>query len=133
LHARIEAEGRIISQNWDLYDTRHAVFRPARMSAEVLEAGYWHAYHEFYRWGSILRGAWSKPEVSGKLRHLAYSAGWKKFEPVWDWVIRIKRVSNFLPFLEAILEGFNAQRAGNPEQDEISAPFDHPTEKISGN
>ncbi len=106
LHARMQTEERITSQDWDLYDTRHAVFQPARMSAEALEAGYWGAYRAFYSWGSILQGAWSKPAWPGRLRHLAYSAGWKKFEPVWDWVIRLKRVGNFLPFLEAILEGF---------------------------
>jgi radical SAM superfamily enzyme YgiQ (UPF0313 family) len=100
LHKRIEAEGRITSTNWDLYDTRHAVFQPAKMSAEALEAGYWRAYREFYRWGSIFQGAWSKPDWSGRLRHLAYAAGWKKFEPLWDWVIRARRVSNFLPLLE---------------------------------
>jgi len=107
LHSRLKEQGRITSQDWDKYDTRHAVFRPARMSAEVLEAGYWHAYREFYRWGSILRGAGSKPDLPGKLRHLAYSAGWKKFEPLWDWVIRARKVAHFLPFLEAILEGYS--------------------------
>jgi radical SAM superfamily enzyme YgiQ (UPF0313 family) len=107
LHARLQAQGRITSQDWDLYDTRHAVFQPALMSAEALETGYWRAYKEFYRWGSIFQGAWTKPGLAGKLRHLAYSAGWKKFEPLWDWVIRLKRVGNFLPFLEAILEGFD--------------------------
>jgi hypothetical protein len=110
LHARLQAQGRITSQDWDLYDTRHAVFQPARMSAEALEAGYWHAYKEFYRWGSIFQGAWSKSGWAGRLRHLAYSAGWKKFEPLWDWVIRAKRVAYCLPFLEAILEGFERRR-----------------------
>lgn len=111
LHARLQAQGRITSQDWDLYDTRHAVFQPTRMSAVALEAGYWHAYKEFYRWGSIFRGAWSKPGWAGRLRHLAYSAGWKKFEPLWDWVIRAKRVAYCLPFLEAILEGFERRRS----------------------
>jgi len=106
LHSRIQAEGRIISTNWDLYDTRHAVFQPAKMSAETLEAGYWRAYREFYRWGSIFQGAWSKPDWIGRLRHLAYAGGWKKFEPLWDWVIRARRVSKFLPLLETVLEGF---------------------------
>ena len=27
------------------------------------------------------------------LRHLAYAAGWKKFEPLWDLVIRAKRTA----------------------------------------
>ncbi len=105
LHARIQAEGRIRSTNWNLYDTRHAVFQPSKMSAEALEAGYWRAYRDFYQWCSIFQGAWTKPDWNGKLRHLAYAGGWKKFEPLWDWVIRARRVSNFLPLLETVLEG----------------------------
>ena len=37
LYRRIEAEGRLLHRDWDRYDTRHAVFRPARMSPEQLE------------------------------------------------------------------------------------------------
>ncbi len=44
LHARLAEQGRITTHNWDLYDTRHAVFRPTGMSAPVLEEGYWRAY-----------------------------------------------------------------------------------------
>src|SRR5262249_30982313 len=50
LHARLSAQRRIVIHDWDLYDTRHAVFRPARMSAAELEIGYRRAYREFYRW-----------------------------------------------------------------------------------
>ena len=39
LHARLEAEGRITTRNWDLYDTRHVVYRPARLDPERDEAG----------------------------------------------------------------------------------------------
>lgn len=106
LHARLAAERRITTGNWDLYDTRHAVFRPARMSAAALEEGYWRAYREFYRWGSILRGAAAHDDVTQTARHLAYAAGWKKFEPLWDLVIRLRRVGSMLPLLEAILNGF---------------------------
>lgn len=115
LHARIQAEGRITTTNWDLYDTRHAVFQPAKMSAEALEAGYQGAYREFYQWSSIFQGAWTKPDWAGRLRHLAYAGGWKKFEPLWDWVIRLHRVSNFLPLLETILEGFGKKKT-QPER-----------------
>src|SRR5947199_387802 len=41
LHTRINSAGRILHSNWDLYDTRHTVFRPAVMTPEQLEAGYW--------------------------------------------------------------------------------------------
>lgn len=63
LHARLEAQGRILHRNWDLYDTRHAVFQPARMSPTELEAGYWRAYRDFYRWSSIARAVsrWPAP------------------------------------------------------------------------
>ena len=43
---------------------------------------------------------------SAGLRHFAYAAGWKKFEPMWDLVIRAKRAGAMLPVLEAILGEF---------------------------
>jgi hypothetical protein len=73
------------------------------MAAEELEAGYWRAYRDFYRWGSIFRGTATKPSWPGRLRHLAYAGGWKKFEPLWDWVIRARKASRALPLLEAVL------------------------------
>ena len=103
LFQRMEADGRILHRDWDLYDTRHVVFETRGMRAEELEAGYWRAYQDFYRWGSILRGAAMKPEWRDRLRHFAYAAGWKKFEPLWDWVIRARRVTRMLPLLEAVL------------------------------
>src|SRR2546430_8756999 len=54
LHRRIADQGRLTTHDWDLYDTRHAVFRPAHMSAAQLECGYRWAYREFYRWKSIV-------------------------------------------------------------------------------
>jgi radical SAM superfamily enzyme YgiQ (UPF0313 family) len=105
LYDRMAAQGRITTRDWDLYDTRHAVFRPAKMTAEALEAGYWRAYREFYRWDSILHAAWTKERAAERLRHLAYTGGWKKLEPLWDFVIRAKQVASFLPLLETVLAG----------------------------
>jgi radical SAM superfamily enzyme YgiQ (UPF0313 family) len=109
LYRRIAAEGRLTTSDWDRYDTRHAVFRPARMSADDLEQGYWRAYRDFYRWGSILRGASAHDTLVGGLKHVAYASGWKKFEPLWDFVIRARRAATMLPVLETILS------AGKPE------------------
>jgi radical SAM superfamily enzyme YgiQ (UPF0313 family) len=103
LYERLAGAGRISSQNWDLFDTRHVVFHPAKMSSEALEAGYWRAYRDFYRWSSIFRSAWAQEGLAERLRHVAYVSGWKKFEPLWDWVIKAKRVGDFLPLLETIL------------------------------
>lgn len=108
LHRRMERQGRILHRHWDLYDTRHCVFRPAKMTPEQLEAGYRRAYREFYRWGSIIRGAATKGTWPARLRHLAYAAGWKKFEPMWDLIIRSHRVACMLPLLEKILAGFES-------------------------
>src|SRR5215475_12805508 len=54
LFARMEQEERILHSNWDLYDTRHTVFQPKLLTPAQLESGYWKAYKDFYRWGSIL-------------------------------------------------------------------------------
>jgi len=75
-------------------------------------------YREFYRWGSIWKSAATKSAPRDRLRHIAYAGGWKKFEPLWDVLIRGGQVLHALPFLELILEGFgrhptsNAQPAG---------------------
>ncbi|TCO45284.1 B12-binding domain-containing radical SAM protein [Actinocrispum wychmicini] len=110
LYQRMAAAKRLLHSDWDLYDTRHVVFEPAGMSARELETGYWNAYRDFYRWGSILRGAKTKPTSRGKLRHAAYAAGWKKFEPLWDLVIRAKRAGQALPLLETVLSWPGADR-----------------------
>ncbi len=106
LHERMSMQRRITTTDWDLYDTRHAVFTPAQMTAEQLEQGYWRAYRDFYRWGAIARGAWTHGEVLSGLRHAAYAAGWKKFEPLWDWLIRARQAGRMLPVLETILSEF---------------------------
>lgn len=106
LHSRMEAENRITCRNWDLYDTRHVVYRPSKMCADALEAGYWKAYRDFYSWDAIMRSASTKEGLVSQARHVAYSAAWKKFEPLWDAVIRAKRVSGMLPVLEQVLSGF---------------------------
>ncbi|WP_433368123.1 B12-binding domain-containing radical SAM protein [Actinoplanes sp. CA-142083] len=102
LFKRMETAGRIVHREWDLYDTRHVVYEPRGMTPEQLEAGYWRAYQDFYRWGAIWRGAQGKPRAE-RLRHLAYAGGWKKFEPVWDALIRSRQVLRALPLLEKAL------------------------------
>ncbi len=113
LHARMAQQGRLTSHDWDRYDTRHAVFQPARMTADELERGYAWAYREFYRWPAILRGAAAHDDLRAQLRHVAYAAGWKKFEPLWDAVIRARRTALMLPVLESVLSEFG-RRTGAP-------------------
>lgn len=125
LYSRMAAQGRLTIHDWDQYDTRHAVFRPARMSADELEQGYRRAYRHFYQWGSILCGASAHRAVTAGLRHLAYAAGWKKFEPCWDLAIRAKRAGMMLPLLETILSEFG-KRAPRQAADRVGALTDRP-------
>jgi radical SAM superfamily enzyme YgiQ (UPF0313 family) len=113
LYRRLVAQHRITSDDWDLFDTRHVVYRPAKISPETLEAGYRRAYREFYSWGAIFKGASTKDRWVEGLRHIGYAGGWKKFEPFWDWVIRARRVGRMLPLLENILTGFGSHPAIN--------------------
>jgi hypothetical protein len=102
----MQKENRLLHSNWDLYDTRHAVFQPAQMTIQELEAGYWNAYRDFYQWPSIFAGAKAKAPLIKQLRHVAYAGGWKKFEPLWDLLIRAKQVGLALPILENVLSAF---------------------------
>ncbi|MBD1922267.1 B12-binding domain-containing radical SAM protein [Microcoleus sp. FACHB-831] len=111
LYKRMAEQGRITHSNWDLYDTRHVVYKPAKMTPEVLEAGYWQAYRDFYRWSNIFQGAWVKEDWGDRMRHLAYSGAWKKLEPVWDAIIRLKTVTQCLPALENVLTSFGSHPA----------------------
>jgi len=105
LFRSMEAAGRVRHRDWDLYDTRHSVFQPARMTPLQLEEGYRRAYRDFYRWGSVLRGAAAKPDWAARARHAAYTIGWKKCGPVWDLLIRARHVGRGLPLLERVLAG----------------------------
>jgi radical SAM superfamily enzyme YgiQ (UPF0313 family) len=123
LYARMAAQGRMLHDDWDRYDTRQVVFRPRGMTAVELENGYWRAYRDFYRWSAIWRGAGGKPVLRDRLRHLAYAGGWKKFEPLWDILISTGQVLHALPLLEALLGSFGARPAGRtPARDEAPAP-----------
>ena len=71
----MEAEGRIVTRDWDLYDTRHVVYRPARLTPDALKEGYDWAYREFYRWPSIVRGSLAHGSVKHQAKHFFYAAG----------------------------------------------------------
>jgi len=103
LHQQLTAAGRITSQDWDLYDTRHVVFQPARLTPEQLETGYHRAYRDFYGWRNIARAARAHDSVKHRAKHVFYAAGWKKFEPLWDVVIKTRRLALMTPLLEGVL------------------------------
>jgi radical SAM superfamily enzyme YgiQ (UPF0313 family) len=103
LHARMIREGRMTTSNWDLYDTRHVVYRPARLSPAALKDGYDWGYREFYRWPSIAAACFTHGTLKHQAKHFAYAAGWKKFERLWNVVIRARQLRAMTPVLEAVL------------------------------
>ena len=103
LYQALAAAGRITSHDWDRYDTRHVVYRPARLAPDELKRGYDWAYREFYGWRNIARAARVHDSVKHRAKHFFYAAGWKKFEPLWDIAIKARRLSSVTPLLEAVL------------------------------
>lgn len=103
LFTEMTSQQRMVHHNWDLYDTRHVVYRPSGLTPDELKRGYDWAYQAFYHWGAIARASRQHQSTKHCLKHFFYSTGWKKFEPAWDFVIRVKQLSQMRPLLEAIL------------------------------
>jgi radical SAM superfamily enzyme YgiQ (UPF0313 family) len=106
LHDQMAAAGRITTGNWDLYDTSHVVFRPARMTAAELQEGYLRASRDFYRWGAIFRSAARRRDWRDRLRHIIYAGGWGSLDALWRPVVAARQISRMAPLLEAALTGF---------------------------
>ena len=41
--------------------------------------------------------------VKHQAKHFFYAAGWKKFEPLWDMIIRARQLNHVTPLLERVL------------------------------
>jgi radical SAM superfamily enzyme YgiQ (UPF0313 family) len=124
LFKKMEADRRIFTYNWDHYDTRHVVYRTRGLSEAQLKAGYDRAYQEFYCWSNIFRGSLKHSTLKRSLKHFFYTAGWKKFEPVWNLVITTHRLQYMRPFLEAVLsrvtDSFAKQDKGSHDDVAVS-------------
>lgn len=105
----MEQSRRITSRNWDLYDTRHVVYRTTNLTTKQLEEGYNWAYDEFYSWSNIFEASWKHDSLKHKLKHLFYTGGWKKFEPLWNFLIKTGGLNQMLPLLESILSKINTK------------------------
>ncbi len=81
--AQLEAEGRVFTRNWTLYDGHHVVFWPKNMSPWDLQQEAMKAYQRFYGlgrvrkshkygfWGLLISRAWERvPENMAYMREL---------------------------------------------------------------
>lgn len=122
LYDEMQKQNRIVTNNWDLYDTRHVVYQTKSISQDELERGYHWAYNEFYTWSNILRSSTKHDSIKHMLKHFLYSGGWKKFEPLWNFVIKTRNLNNMLPLLESILSKVKPNQTG--EASEIQVPVE---------
>ena len=51
---RIASEGRLLSDDWSLFDGQYVVTAPAQMTALELQLGVLEAMRRFYSWPTIL-------------------------------------------------------------------------------
>jgi radical SAM superfamily enzyme YgiQ (UPF0313 family) len=119
LFKKMEADGRILHHNWDLYDTRHVVYKTLGLPAEALKNGYDNAYKNFYSWRNIFRASFQHDEWKHILKHFTYAGGWKKFEPLWNFLIKTGSLNKMLPLLEAVLSKVKKRDAEN----KVLSPF----------
>lgn len=121
LFKEMETQGRILHRNWDQYDTRQVVYKTVGLTAAELKKGYDHAYRSFYSWSNIWRASVGHDNLKYKIKHFAYAGGWKKFEPMWNFLIKTQGLNKMLPLLEAILS--RVRKAGGNEPGLPLSPF----------
>lgn len=88
LYDKMDKDNRITSKNWKMYDTRHLVFNHPNITKEEMENGYKQAYKNFYKWSNIYKSSREHEEIRMRLKHFTYAGSWKKFEPVWNFIIK---------------------------------------------
>ena len=91
LYKRLEAEGRILTMNWELYDGQHVVFRPAKLSVEELQMGTEAAWKHAYSIRSITRRIVHSPapwpvKLGTNLGYRFYANNLSRFYNC-DWII----------------------------------------------
>jgi radical SAM superfamily enzyme YgiQ (UPF0313 family) len=115
LFQSMEKQGRILHRNWDQYDTRQVVYRPVGLTGEELKKGYAYSYQSFYSWRNIMKASMQHENLKQGIQHFTYAGGWKKFEPLWNFMIKTRGLNKMLPLLETILSKTNNIKKGNKE------------------
>jgi radical SAM superfamily enzyme YgiQ (UPF0313 family) len=108
--------GRIEHFHWDLYDTRHVVYKPNKISSYDLKIGYERSYEKFYSWSNIWKASLQHDALKHIVKHLAYAGGWKKFEPLWNVIIKYGALNQMLPVLEALLSKVGKENMDRKEK-----------------
>jgi len=90
LFRQMEAEGRLLHRNWDLYDTAHVVFQPKQMTPDELLLGYDWLYRRLFSHVSIWR---RRPQEWGAVpTYLAGCYLYKRSNRLWHFLIKHRLV-----------------------------------------
>ena len=91
LYARLKANGRLLHEDWSLYDTAHVVFRPRHMQPDELAAGYARCYERVFSHRSI----WRRRPADARAvpPYLVMSYLYKKSNRFWYLLIRLRLTS----------------------------------------
>jgi radical SAM superfamily enzyme YgiQ (UPF0313 family) len=79
---RLEKEGRILSRDWEKYDSLHVVFQPLGMSVEELEKGMRRTWKEVFSTSSIYQRVLKRPWIH-PLFYLAMNWGFHRLTKTW--------------------------------------------------
>jgi radical SAM superfamily enzyme YgiQ (UPF0313 family) len=97
LMARLEAEGRIFTYNWTLYDTFHVVFRPKNMTPLELQTSVLEANRRFYTAGRILALGRSAPvRRLHRLQGYLISRAWEHVTENADYLCELSELSRVI-------------------------------------
>ena len=91
LYKRLEAEGRILTKDWGLYDAQHVVFEPKQMSVQQLQDGVETAWKHAYSFRSMFRRMRRSPapwpvRLGTNLGYRFYAHNLSRFYNC-DWII----------------------------------------------
>ena len=110
LYKRLEAEGRILTKNWELYDGQHAVFRPAKLTVNELQQGTEAAWKHAYSFRSMARRMAHSPapwpvRLGTNLGYRFYAHHLSRFYNC-DWIIgRTTRAAEQMRPVQPVAEG----------------------------
>ena len=80
LRERLKKEGRILTDQWDLYDMEHVTFVPKGMSPETLQEGFEWLNSSFLSWSSMFRRLFKihrSLQIFGPM-NFGFHKAWKK-------------------------------------------------------
>lgn len=91
LYLRLQAEGRILTRDWELYDGQHVVFQPKRMSVQQLQEGIETAWKYTYNVRSIFHRIRHSPaplavRIGTNLGYRFYAHNLSRYYNC-DWII----------------------------------------------